>query len=228
MKVVVETSVLISASIFWRHTDENGTYEVSHRAVRVCSALFDVLRRLSAVHLDVGIITKTIEDEAKNTLDKAVGQVIAQSTFPSLVVRHRVMTLQHIITMECLYKMDLMIEETSQRLPIRRYDRQWVLDHELRPFFKKMMPKTLRYVQPPIPSLVKDSALRSDLTDIIVKTIPAHGIIYKGFPDERDLVIMAEATLVFRKFRRREKVLVASRDKHFIPNRVQVGSSAVR
>jgi hypothetical protein len=224
MKVVIETSVLIAGSIFWRHTDDHGTYEVSHGAVRVCSALFDILRRLSTVQLDVGIVTKTVEDEARDTLDKAVGDVIAQSAFPSLVIRHRVMTLQHIITMDCLYNMDLMIEETSQRLPIRRTERQWVIEKELRPFFKKVVPRTQRYVQPRIPSLVKDSALRNELTDIIVKTIPAHGVIYKGFPEERDLAIMAEATLIFRKYRRREKTLVASRDYHFIPSPVQVGS----
>jgi predicted nucleic acid-binding protein len=225
MKVVIETSVLISGSIFWRHTDEQGiTYEVCDTHMPVCSALFDILRKLSAVELEVGVVTKTVEEEARDTLDKAVGNVISQSRFYSLEVRHKVMTLQHIIANECLDKMDLMMEETSHRLPIRRPERQWIIERELRPFFRQVVNKTLRYVQPPIPSLVKDGDLRNELADIMVKTIPARGVIYKGFPDERDLVIMAEATLIFRKYRRKEKIYVASRDKHFIPNPVQVGS----
>jgi len=223
MKVVIETSVLISGSIFWRHTDQTGTtYEVSDKHLTVCSALFDILRKLR--DFEAGIITKTVEDEAGDTLDKAVGNVIAQTYFPSLEARYKIMALQHIVTNECLDKMDMIVEEISARLPLRRYDRDWIVEKELKPFFRRIVATTVRYVQPPIPSLIKDTDLRNELTDIMIKTIPARGVIYKGFPEPRDLRIMAEATMIFRKYRRKEKIYVASRDNHFKPNPVQVGS----
>ena len=41
-------------------------------------------------------------------------------------------------------------------------------------------------------------------------------------PEDKDLVIMAEATLLFRKFEEKFKVYIASLDNHFKPNPVLV------
>jgi hypothetical protein len=224
MKVVIETSVLISGSIFWRYKDdETGeTYEVSHKHLMPCSALFDILRKLKK--LEVAIVTETAEYEAKGTLDKAIDDVIGDSLFPSLEAYHKIMALQDIIWNDCRDYMETRIEEMAERAIIRRSQSDWIVSSQLRPFFRRIVPSTLRYVQPRIPPLVKDPTLRNDLADIMFETIPATGKIYKGFPEESDLVIMAEATFINRKFRYKEKVYVVSLDAHFIPNLVQVGS----
>lgn len=43
-------------------------------------------------------------------------------------------------------------------------------------------------------------------------------------PAERDLRIMSEATLLYRKYNGEEDIFIASTDYHFIPNKIQVGS----
>ena len=72
MKVVIETSVLISGSIFWEYEHGTDKYAVRHKHHKICSILFDILRKLSGS--EIAIVTKTVETEAKDTLDKAVGQ----------------------------------------------------------------------------------------------------------------------------------------------------------
>jgi len=224
MKVVIDTSVLISASIFWRKRLDTGIYEVSEKSNPVCCALFDLLKRLNAHSLELCLITKSAEDESRNALYRAVGNAIHNTPLPSLEVRFKIMSLQDIIWNDCLDNMELILEETSTRPPLSRDDRDWITQRELKPFFRKVVATTVRYVQPSIPPVVKDLSLRNELTDIMIKTTPAHGVIYKGFPEPRDLAIMAEATMIFRRYRRKERVYIASRDNHFKPNPVQVGS----
>jgi len=221
MKVVVETSVLISGSIFWEYKDSTGTYQVRHRFHRISSALFDILRKLS--RLEIAVVTKTVENEAKDTLDKAVGKTIRETSFPSLAVKYRIMALQHIVTNACLDRLETIVEETSTRLPIDLGERDRIVRKELEPFFLFVVPQTVRYIQPSIPRFIK-GALRDELKDTMVEALPSKGIIYKGIPDPRDYVIMAEATMIYRKYGGKEQIYVASKDNHFKPNPVQIGS----
>lgn len=221
MKIVIETSVLISGSIFWKYTDSSGTYQVRHRFHSVCSILFDLLKGLSGS--EIAIVTKTVENEARDTLDKAVGKTIRETSFPNLATKYKVMALQHIVTNECLDRMETIVEETSIRLPIDLEVRQKIIDTELEPFFLEIVKKTVRYIQPSIPRFIK-GPFRDELSDIIIEALPSKGIIYKGLPDPRDYVIMAEATMIYRKYGGKEEIYVASKDNHFKPNPVQVGS----
>jgi len=221
MKILIETSVLISCSIFWKYKNDTGTYEVAHKHLTVCAALFDILREL--IHFEIAIVTKTVENEAKDALYRAVGKTIRETYFPSLAMKYKIMALQHIVTNDCLDRLENLVEETSTRLPIDLEERRKVIETELEPFFMEIVPKTVRYIQPSIPKFIRGS-FRDELTDIMVEALPSKGIIYKGFPDPRDYVIMAEATMIYRRYGGKEQIYVASRDKHFIPNPIQVGS----
>ena len=134
------------------------------------------------------------------------------------------MTLQHIVTNDCLDKLEKLIEECSTRLPIDTKERDRIKADEIAPFLQELVTKTVRYLQPHIPAFVTGQGLREELTDVIVKSLPSKGVVYKGMPADRDLTIMAEATLIHRKYRCKKKIYVASMDHHFIPNKVQVGS----
>jgi len=134
------------------------------------------------------------------------------------------MTLQHIVTNHCLDRLENFVEECSTRLPINTKERDKIKSEELEPFLKEVVKKTVRYIQPRIPSFVEDEELRGDLTDIMVESLPAKGTVYKGMPADRDITIMTEATMIYRKYRGKEKVYVASMDQHFVPNRIQISS----
>ena len=58
----------------------------------------------------------------------------------------------------------------------------------------------------------------------MIKSLPQKGVIYKGMPEERDIVIMAEATFLLRTSFDDEELYIASLDNHFKPNPVYVNS----
>ena len=169
------------------------------------------------------IITKTVEEEAKNALNRAVEKTIRDNSYPNLVARYGLMVLQHIVLNDALDRLDYYVEECSMRFPINRVERDSVKEKEVAPFLMDISKHTLRYIQPSIPRFIGKS-LRDELTTKIVQSLPSKGVIYKGMPGDKDLIIMAEATLIYRKFNRAETVYVASVDNHFKPNPVQVGS----
>jgi hypothetical protein len=216
MKIVVETSVLIEASIFWRCDGQSikGFY------FDKCTDLLSFLKNYS----EFGIITKTIEDEARNALDDAVFRTIRKTYFADIAQKIRMMTMQHIVSNYCLDRLDKFVEECSSRLPVDTKERDKIKNEEIEPFLKDLVTKTVRYIQPRIPSFLHSKEVREELTDVIVKSLPSKGIVYKGMPADRDLTIMAEAAFIYRKYKSKEKIFVASIDYHFIPNRVQVGS----
>jgi hypothetical protein len=216
MKILVETSVLIEASIFWNCDGQS----VKGFSFDKCNGLLSFLKEYS----EFGIITKTVEDEARNALDKAVLRTIRQTYFVDIKEKIRMMTMQHIVSNYCLDRLDKFVEECSSRLPVDIKERDKIKNEQIEPFLKELVTKTVRYIQPSIPSFVHSKEVREELTDIIVKSLPTKGIVYKGMPADRDLTIMAEATFIYRKFKNKEKVYVASIDYHFIPNKVQVGS----
>jgi hypothetical protein len=216
MKILIETSVLIEASILWKC---NGQSIEGHNFDK-CDGLFSFLKGNS----ELGIITKTVEDEARNALDKAVLRTIRQTYFTDITEKIRMMTMQHIVSNHCLDRLDKFVEECSGRLPVDIKERDRIKNEEIEPFLRDIVTKTVRYIQPSIPSFVHSKDVREELTDVIVKYLPSRGIVYKGMPADRDLMIMADATFIYRKYKSKEKVYVASIDYHFIPNRVQVGS----
>lgn len=151
-------------------------------------------------------------------------RTVAQTYCPDIVTKAKIMTLQHIVTNSCLDRLEKLVEECSTRLPINIEERTRIKDQEIEPFLKEIVPRTIRYIQPTIPGFIRDVEFRGELTEIIVKSLPTKGVVYKGMPAARDLTIMAEAAMIYRKFSPKEKVYVASLDNHFIPNRIQMGS----
>jgi hypothetical protein len=223
MKVVVETSALVGGSVFWEYSNGNETYQVKDKHYRHCSPLFDILRKLSK--MEIGIVTKTVENEAKNALNNAVRKTIANYLryFPDLALKFKVMTLQHIVTNECLNRLERIVEESSVRLPTDIDERERIIRDQLEPFLKETVKNTIRYIQPSIPKFIKGD-FRDELSDMMVEALPSKGIVYKGMPEPRDVAIMAEAVMIYRKYDSKEEIYVASKDNHFKPNPVQVGS----
>jgi hypothetical protein len=216
MKILVETSALIGASLYWEYAG-NVIKDVHFDK---CDALFNCLKSSP----EIGIITKTVENEAKGVLESAVLRTIRQTYFLDIRQKIKTMTLQHVISNECLDRLEALIEECSTRPAINISERDVVQKNEVEPFLKELVTHTVRYVQPHLPAFIKGQDAREEITDVIVKSLPAKGIVYKGMPADRDLRIMSEATLIFRKYNRKEDVYIASTDYHFIPNKVQVGS----
>jgi hypothetical protein len=173
--------------------------------------------------IDNTIITKTVEEEAKNALTGAVEKTIRSVAAPNLVSRYGIMVLQHLIFNDAMDKLDFYVEECSNRLSINRGQREIVKTKEIEPFLLETSKHTLRFIQPNIPGFIS-SSLRTELTDRILESLPTKGVVYKGMPGDKDLTIMAEATLIYRKFEGKEKVYLASNDNHFKPNPIQIGS----
>jgi len=223
MKVVIETSALIAGAVFWKFEHGNVTCEVKDKYYEHCSPLFDVLKELSRSREEIGIITKTVENEAKNALENAVKNSIARTHFPDLEIKFKIMALQHIIYNECLDRLERIVEETSVRLPIDLNERERIKNQEIIPFLEETIKDTVRYIQPSIPRFIR-GPLRDELTGKMLEALPSKGIIYKGPPRPKDYVIMAEAAMICRRYEGKEEVFVASKDNHFKPNPIRVGS----
>ena len=222
MKILIETSALVSAAIYWKHKEKGRVFSLGHKFFRKCSAPLEYCKRKGLA--DILIITKTVEDEARNVLNRAVESTIRQNATPNLLAKYGLMVLQHLVLNEALDRMDYFVEECSIRLPIKRAERDSVKKNEIEPFLQEISKTTSRYIKPRIPKFIRSKSFRAELVRRMVKSLPSKGAIYKGMPSDRDLTIMAEATLLYRKFQGKEKIYVASVDNHFKPNPVQIGS----
>ena len=221
LKIVIETSTLVSASICWKYEEDGYPLALEHCFYKRCRSLIEYCKNEGLS--DNVIITKTVEDEAKNAIKRAVEKTIRDNATPNLVTKYGLMVLQHIVLNEALDKLDYYVEECSTRFPINRKERDIIKKNEIEPFLAEISSKTLRYIQPSIPRFIA-KPLRDELTAKIVESLPSKGIVYKGMPGDRDLTIMAEAALIYRKFECKEEIYVASEDNHFKPNPVQIGS----
>jgi len=221
LKIVVETSTLVSASVCWKYEHHGRKFALRHKFYGKCSALLDFYKVKNLA--DNVIITKTVEEEAKNALNGAIEKTIRDHAHPSLIAKYGLMVLQHIVLNDALDSLDYYVEECSTRFPINRKERESLKTNEIEPFLQEISKNTLRFIQPSIPGFIGKS-LRDELTTKIIESLPSKGVIYKGMPGDKDLTIMAEATLIFRKFAGKEILYVASVDNHFKPNPVQIGS----
>lgn len=220
MKILVETSALVSISVYWK--DPTSDIELKHDFFDKCQQLFDFLKQNS----EVGIITKTVENEAQGVMNGSVSKAIRQSYFPDFNKKRKIMILQDVIISDCIYRLEKVVVECSSRLPIDTDEREKILKREIEPTLKEIVRTSLRYIQPPIPRFIKGTEARSELTKMMLSYHREGTIynVYKGMPSPKDLLIMAEATMITRKFGVTEKIYVASCDYHFIPNRIQIGS----
>lgn len=226
MKVMIETSVLVAGSVFWEYDDKERErkFPFKHRKFFPCDRLFRFLK--SNVEHEIGIITKTVEDEAKNVLDRAVINTLKgyfEISVPNFVERFGMMTFQDIVTTESLDRLDRIVEECSIRPPIDIAEREKIKKDKLQPFFESIVPTTFRFKQPHMPSFIRGESERMELGELMLESLPIHGTVYKGMPEDRDLMIMAEATFLARKYKE-EKIFVTSLDNHFKPNPVQIYS----
>lgn len=220
MKILIETSALVSAAICWEHEERGKVYSLRHRFFKRCNPPLEYCKEHGLS--DSIIITKTAEDEARNVLDRAVESTVREHAHPSLLNKFSLMVLQDLVLNEALDRMDYFVEECSIRLPIRRAERNLVKKNEIEPFLQAISKNSLRYIQPRVPGFVRDRSFRNELVRRMVQSLPTRGVIYKGMPGDKDLTIMAEATLIHRKLQGKERIYVASVDNHFKPNPVQI------
>lgn len=219
MKIIIETSALVSASICWKYKQQNQEFSLKERTFAKCCALLEFCKT-SNIPDDV-VITITVEEEARNALKNAVERTIRDNAETNLIRKYGLWVLQHLVLNDALDRLDYYVEECSVRPPINRKARELVKTQEIEPHIRKIIVNTSRYIQPLVPSFIGRS-LRNELITKIAKSLPRKAVIYKGMPEPKDLVIMAEATLIFRNYDGRVKVYVASLDNHFKPNPVHI------
>lgn len=227
MFVIIDSSTLISASVVWNYESEHGKYRLKAKSNEDSMALFEFLKS----NKEKCIITKTVESEAKNALTKCVRNVVEEYTNKGKLPSHlsskvAFMTLQDIFTNASMDRMENIIEEYSTRLPISILERNSIKEKEIIPFFDDLIPKTQPFLSAPhIPRSIKGSRSgQEDILKAMVDTLPKDGIVYKGYPEDKDLIIMSEAVLICRNHCNGESVYVASLDKHFKPNPRFVGN----
>ena len=222
MKILIETSTLVSASISWEYILRGRTKTLEQKSFKKCNLLFCICndRKMQ----DDVIITKTVEDETRNVLNRAVNRTIRQRAPKGLKQMYTFMVLQHLILNDSLDKLDYYVEECSIRLPIDISTRNEIRDNEIEPYLKEIVKNTLRFLHPQISRVVRGRSFRIELIKKMIASLPEKGIVYKGMPEERDITIMAEATLLKRNYEDEEPFYVASLDKHFKPNSIQVFS----
>lgn len=156
MKIVIETSVLIGASVYWKC----GGGVIKDKHFDKCNVLFDCLKP----YPDLGIITKTVEYEAKGVLETCVLRTIRQTYFSDIKEKIKIMTLQHIISNDCLDRLEALVEETSTRPPINMNERNKV-QSEIEPFLQEFVRHTVRYIQPHLPNFIKGQDAREEITE---------------------------------------------------------------
>ncbi|MCJ7424594.1 hypothetical protein MUP01_10060 [Candidatus Bathyarchaeota archaeon] len=162
-----------------------------------------------------------MEEEARNALKRAVERTIRDNAELNLIRKYGLMVLQHLVLNDALDRLDYYVEECSTRTTVNRKIREVIKNQEIEPYLKKITVNTSRYIQPLVPKLLGRS-LRNELITKIAQSLPRKAVIYKGWPEEKDLIIMAEATLIFRKYDGKVKVYIASLDSHFKPNPVLI------
>lgn len=224
MRVLIETSVLVSGSICGEYEIRKKIRLLKHRFYERANNLFESFKarnRQSNI-----IITKTVENEARNVLNKAVNDTLREAKYTKTLMRkHQLMVVQHIILNDSLDNLDYYVEECSIRLPIDTEERDRIKNEEIEPFLRELVKGTVRYIAPVrVPRVVRGRAFRKELQKIMEDSLPTRGVIYKGMPGERDFTIMAEATLLKRQVFSEESLYVATLDNHFKPNPVQIGS----
>lgn len=225
MRILVETSVLVEGSVFWEFGDEKGKIlPIKPKKFDRCDMLFKFLK--TNMGYEFGVITNTIEDEAKRALSGAVDRVLTKYLLTygtDILKKFTLMTFQDIVVTESLDRLEKNIVECSVRPSINIRERERIKRDKIKPFFEEIVPNTVRYKQPHIPkSVVREDRIRMEIMEEMLKSLPKHGTVYKSMPGDRDFTIMAEATFLVRKYK--ERVLVASLDNHFIPNPVQIYS----
>jgi hypothetical protein len=219
LKIIIETSTLVSASICWKYKYQNKELAIKESTFAKSCALIEFCKENN--FSDDVVITKTVEDEARNALKKAVKKTTREKAESSLVKQYGLMVLQHLVFNDALDRLDYYVEECSTRVGVIRKIRDVVKTQEIEPFIKKNIVNTSRYIQPFVPRFL-GKGLSNQLITRIAQSLPRKAVIYKGMPEDKDLVIMAEATLLFRKYESKFKVYVASLDNHFKPNPVLV------
>jgi hypothetical protein len=219
LKIVIETSALVSASICWKYKRQNQELSLKERTFAKCCALLEFCKT-SKISDDV-IITITVEEEARNALGRAVERTIRENAEIDLIRKYGLMVLQHLVLNDALDRLDYYVEECSVRTTIDRKARELIETQEIEPYLRKIIVNTSRYVQPLVPQFIARS-LRNQLITKIAQSLPRKAVIYKGMPEGKDTVIMAEATLIFRKYDGKAKVYIASLDNHFKPNPVLI------
>lgn len=224
MKILIETTTLVSASIFFPHTYRRGVeVVVEHKYYRKCRALFNYIKKMGIK--EAIIISKTVADNAKFVLFGAVANTIKTMRFPNIVSKHRVMDIQHLIHYDALDKLDYYLEECSTIFETKKIKVNLLVRREIRPYLKEITLGAVRYIYEPwVPRMIKRRSLRQELKRKMVESLPAKGVIYPGMPRPIELKIMAEATILHREYKGDESIYIASCDNHFKPNPIRIGS----
>jgi len=225
--VIIDSSILIKTSLFWECYIKGKKIIIKEWKFAECEALFELIKKYKESLICV--ITKTIEDEAIHALEeKAVDNRLRIDDWRTRTLKGKYdyVTLKSVILDRSLDRMENLIEEYSTRFPLDKAEVNKILNEEIEPFFKRILPQTIRYKS--LPEIIKKMRGsvegKKEIIEIIKDSISSDKILYlTGEPKVKDKRIMAEATYICR-IKNKDKIYLSSMDHHFIPNPTQIES----
>lgn len=224
--VIIDSSVLITSSLFWECDVTKRKVLIKAKNIGECGTLFNLFKKYKEDLICV--ITKTVELEATSALESAVDSLLQENRWKikDIMKKFSYSTLRNVMYDRSLDRMDDFIEEHSTRFPLDRAEINKIVNNEIEPFFKKVIPKTIKYI--PIPRILKkmhgDVSGKIEIIEKIKDGLSSDKIIYiRGEPKQKDKRLMAE-TVYIRRVKGKDKVFLASFDYHFIPNPTQIDS----
>jgi len=201
MKVFVETSPLLAASIYY----DKG--KIAHKKYDVSKSLFNYFK--DNISLQVGITSDTVISQAGNTLLKAIEDTVLETNKSTPKDQLFYDTISRIkdnsedklrLNIKLLGKYPLSEEEVDKIKP------------EIDAFFREMQSFTRQKGKFYSVGIRLHSA---------TKRMIARGNrpFFKGIPDFVDKIILAEVTYIKRTFLKQEPLFLASLDKDFSPGK---------
>jgi hypothetical protein len=224
-KVFVETSVLISASVYATSKDLN--VELVHHFYNISIPLFGFFRE----HIDerIGITTATVEDEARTSLTKAIIETLKERAEAEPSKRDELFKA-------CAAFLDASFDNLGKNLavllrePVLGEERDKTFPEVSKMYYDleskevigdvKEVAKAMAQYAPPRFRKTAEGIYRDQLFEESQRQIPLKRLRRKPV-GERDKKILAEAVYILERYKKREAITMffASTDCHFSPVR---------
>lgn len=228
-KVLLDTNVLISASIYMTVEGSQAPVVFKHRFFDNCMQLLGML--IKHTRKSIGILTATVEDEALATIERAVETEVNKSQLPR----------------ETLFKtLSLVLTRCQDRMQelIRSLQRDAVVAKDVDPFYQRVITMYNGFVEEAKEIDVRwDAATKSTTASRPLRSLARS--IYQNQsktanrqvlqlrydrPNDTDKMILAEAAYLRTLYKEREgnvEFYFASSDTHFSPMRATGGGGAL-
>lgn len=213
-KVFIETSVLVSASVFAISRELN--VPLKHHFYDISFPLFDFLK--DHVKQRLGVTTITVEEEARSVLMDAVLDEIEQEVSKNPERRELLFKLYSAF---CDISFDNLSKNSSilLREPIPESERE-IISFEVEELYSELSGFDIRKVAKELARFVPKRFKK--MAENIYKEQLKHCLPLRRPPSSADKKILAEAVYLLRRYRKENPdfiLYLASTDHHFSPSR---------